>query len=590
MPTFYPSCVVNLRLRFDESLHIQPEQPIASTETTVGESAAPADGVGEPLIIRRGDQNATFIQNRIPIRASVELPGYRQAGQFNLEFAFRDLPIDPRTVRAAAVDIHLGAVDAADFARGMTGQPIDGWRPSVLRTTINDEGDPNLGTLVMTGTVDRWAARHDDSGSIVTLEGRDMRGILLDTPLTNNPAQQQFILEELDLSQPIDTLIATLLSYNPLFADFIVTTVPEEWPNGVVPVVGDASIVPRHRRGANGRRRGGRATPNASGGSLNFWDLICRFCYLVGAIPYFIGTELRIRPVRSIYEQQRAGGPLNPTPFRGGEPRSQDAQANTEIDPPLRYRRLVYGRDIEELTFERSMGGVWSRPHTFVCVSVNNDSTERGRARVIEGRWPPVEATRARRQTASPGSGPAQENVFYIPAPGNTSQERLVEMARALYEEAARQEIGGSCRTRNLASFGGDNQDPDLLRLKPGDAIEFLVDARNLSSRSPLISALTDHYRNGFEEQVALITERLGDENLARVIVATSRGIIQEVPNFFRVSRVKFDWSAQGVTIDFDFQNFVQALFDVPRQTDQSSEGTAQRQFTRRRGGGSGGT
>jgi outer membrane protein len=159
--------------------------------------------MGEPLITRRGDDNITFVQNRIPLKCVVELPGYRQAGTFNMDFAFRDLPLDPRTVRACAVDIHLGAVSAADFGRGMVNTPTDGWRSSVLRTTL-DNGSANPDTLVMTGTVDKWSAKHSSGMSTVTIEGRDMRGILLDTPLTNDPARSQWILEDLDLSVPID--------------------------------------------------------------------------------------------------------------------------------------------------------------------------------------------------------------------------------------------------------------------------------------------------------------------------------------------------------------------------------------------------
>lgn len=569
MPTFYPSCVVNLRLRFDETLHVQPEPSPVSTDDTaagVSEGGAPQP---QPLLVRAGEENVSYILNRIPMKASIELPGYRQAGQFTLDLAFRDLPIDPRTVRAAAVDIHLGAVAAANFRDGMTGQPVDGWRPSVLRTTT-DSGDPNLETLVMTGTVDEWSVDHGEDRSIVSLKGRDMRGILLDTPLTNDPRVAQQILEELDLSQPIDTLIGSLLAYNPLFGGFIVTTVPDEWPGGVVPAVGDPELVPRHRRGARGGRSGGRATPPSSGSNLNFWDLVVRFCYLVGAIPYFIGTELRIRPARSIYDQARAGGPLNPTPFAGSNPRTIDAPSGAPIEPSLRYRRMVYGRDIQQLSFERKMNGA-QRPHTVRAVCVDNDARIRGSGRTLEGRWPPEDATSARRQTVSPGENASAENIINVPVPGMVSADRLVEIARAVYEEIGRGEMGGSCTSKNLASFGGDNDDADLLRLKPGDAVDFQVDVRNLGARSPLVSSLTDHMRTGFDDQVRAITERLGDENIARVVVATTRGLVSELQSFFRVANVKFAWSETGVTTTFDFQNYVIATYDTTTATEAAT-------------------
>lgn len=583
MPTFYPSCVINLKLKFDESLHVQPLPTPVTTDDTLGGVEKLAPNAPEPLITQPGDANTSFVLGRIPLKASIELPGYRQAGQFTLDFAFRDLPIDPRTVRAAAVEVHLGAVSAANFAQGMTGQPVDGWRPSVLQTRIDNQ--PNPETLVMIGTVDEWNVEHGEDRSTITIKGRDMRGILLDTPLTNDPRAAQQILEELDLSQRIDDLIRQLLGYNPLFGEFTVTTVDAEWPDGIVPRVGDPDVVPRHRRGARGQRAGGTSTPPASGSSLNFWDLVVRFCYLVGGIPYFIGTEIHIRPAHSIFDQQRAGTPLNPTPFANGQPRTTDAQTNDPISPDLRYRRLVYGRDVSSLSFDRKMGG-YQRPQTVRAISVDNNARTRGAGRMIEGRWPAVAETSARRQTVAAGAQQAQENVVNVPVPGVTSEARLVQIARAVYEEIGRGEMGGTATSKNLASFGGDNADPDLLRLKPGDAVDFQVDTHNLGSRAPLVSALTDHLRTGFDEMVALVTQRLGDENLARVVVATSRGMISEIQTFFRVANVKYAWSSDsGVSVTFDFQNYVMALYNVKATSDQAgeAEGTATRTSVRSR-------
>ena len=84
-----------------------------------------------------------------------------------------------------------------------------------------------------------------------------------------------------------------------------------------------------------------------------------------------------------------------------------------------------------------------------------------------------------------------------------------------------------------------------------------------MATSPPLVSELTNQTRASFEEQVAEIKARIGDENLARVIVATSRGSIQELQRFFRVSNVKYTWGDNGIRIDFDFQNFVVPTFDV---------------------------
>lgn len=134
----------------------------------------------------------------------------------------------------------------------------------------------------------------------------------------------------------------------------------------------------------------------------------------------------------------------------------------------------------------------------------------------------------------------------------------LRRIAKDIYEELGRGEMGGSCETESLASFGGDNQDPDLIHLKPGDTVELLTDVRLLSSQLPLVNEFTDHQRRSFEEEVAAINLRLGDEKLARAIVATNRAF--GLQRFFRVANVKFRWSANsGISIAFDYQNYVEA-------------------------------
>lgn len=595
MGVYRPSMVLHLKLRFDESLHVVPEPPLVNVADQLAGIEVPKTPTIEPLITRRGADNVSFIMNRTPLKAEIELPGYRQAGTFNFTLNFRDLPIDPRTIRAAAVEVHLGAVSHQDFSDGMMGTRPDGSRASVLKTRTAG-GLPNPETLVMVGLADEMDVEHGET-SVIMMRGRDLRGVLLDTPIGTSPSLVEALFDVLDTSQDIGSLIAQLLSFHPMGEDFQVVTNPAEWPSGKLPTVGSPEQVPRHRRGARGRRAGGRANTASGGARMSFWDLIVRYCFLAGAIPYFRGTQLYIRPSRSIYEQMRAGGPMNPTPFRDGEPRGIDAETGDSIDAPLRFRRMVYGRGIKELGFNRKFGGQ-GLPKSIRTVSVDNSSTERGQQRVLEAIWPPLPAEEPRRRGASrtrvaPGGETSQNDIVNVPVPGITDVTQLEQIARSIYEEVGRGELGGSCATKTLASFGGDNQDPDLLRLKPGDGIEFLVDTRNLTNRTPLMSTLTDHYRNTFDQQVAAIQARLGDENLARVIVATSRGQIQEVQRFFRVTTVKYSWESKtGVSTSFDFQNFVVARNSVPAPEDKDVIQLDEQEIVistggrRRRGGG----
>lgn len=567
MPTYRPSLVLNLKLKFDDRLTVAnapaPETVDGRLEARLTQGVkVPQPLVAQAVSAATGQDQITWVMARIPKAGSYEKPGYRQAGKFTFTLDFRDLPIDPRTVRAAALEIHTGTISDADFAAGMRGERhASGTLKSVLQTRI--DGAPNSDTLRLIGTVDEWHVEHSASSSEVVLSGRDLRGILLDTPIAPNGVKPQQFWDSIDTSQDIQGVIVQVLQYNPLFDEIQVVVNPDDWPNATLPSPGAKDLVPRHRRGAKGHRAGGLASAPAesSGSNLNFWDVITQFCYLVGAIPYFQGTQLFVRPSSTVYDKLR--GPIdpvrNPTPFKDGAVRGTDLLSGAVISPPLRVRRIVYGRDISSLSFQRKFGG-WKKPKRIRCVAVDSDSRKIGVQKLVTGLWPPDSAVKAHTTGVSPGKDRAVSDFVNIPVPGIKDEARLAEIAQSIYNEMGRSEIGGEVETVNLASFGGDATDPDLLRLEPGDGIELLVDTSATGVKNPNVSSFGDSHRRSFEEQVKEIQSRLGDANLARVIVATARGQVTELQRFFRVETVKINWSSEnGIKIGFSFQNYVVA-------------------------------
>lgn len=571
MSIFRPSLVVDLKLRFDEALHVVRLPDPGSIDRSLQSPNLGSTSRGlEPLLTQTGDQNASFVFGRVPKTGSVELPGYRQAGTFEFTFDWRDLPIDARTVRACAVEIHLGAVSDSDFADGLSRPPLPNGRYLSQLQTRLPSGDPNPATLLMEGSVDDWDHDYSPTGAVVTIKGRDYRGMLLDTPVASDPRNTGTIISSLNTGNPIHLVVAQLLATHPLFGRFSVCINEGDWPNGVIPVPLDTTVVPRHRRGARGNRRGGRATPPGQSQEVNFWDLIVRLCYAVGAIPYFEGHELRIRPARSIFDQQRGGiDPFIDTPFRDGVRRTVNGES-------FAVRRLVYGRDLASLKFNRHFAG-HSKPKVVRCISHDESAEVRGSTRQIVARYPPEAGTAgtagrsARATRVAPSNAAADEEILNVPVPGVRDVERLTEIARSIFEEVGRNEMGGSAETKHLASLGGDNTDPDMLRLRPGDGVEFFVDASALASNSPAVSTVLDMQRTSFDEAAAEIQRRIGDANLARVIVATARGQILELQRFFRVASVKFGWNAKaGVDIACDFQNYFVARWDAAEQRARS--------------------
>lgn len=569
MTVFVPSCVAHFTLKFDEALQLQIPATAQSVDALVAAGGPrlsfsnPAST--RPLVVSKGRES--FISNVVPKHASVELPGFRQASHFSMSFDFRQLPIDPRTVRAASVDIHIGSVGQEDFALGMTLPQVPGQTKKSILDTRSTLGFGVSATRVITAIVDEWEVEHDDSSSVITMSGRDLRGVLIDTPLSSAP-KKDTIVEALNMALPIDELVKSILQMHPMFEKFAIITNPLEWGARGVPSITGIGVAPRHKRGAKGRKLGGVHTPTAELGKMSFWDLIVQFCYLVGAVPLLIGTELHIRPVRRLYDQQRAGtDPTVQTPFGGGVTRVIDQPAQRPM-APLSVRRMVYGRDIETLSFRRKFSG-YQRPRAVRVTSYDNTQQVAGIDKVVSAIYPPNDAVKARKTSAAPGQDKVHEEVFEIAVGGITDTKRLNDIAQAVYEEIGRGEVGGTITTKNLASFGGDNTDPDLCRLRPGDAVEIVTDTRANSNISPLVSENTDHARVPFAKRVAELTELLGDPNLAAVIVGTARGQVQELQRFFRVSNVKYDWTHNtGLKIGFDFQNYIEPRFkadaDIP--------------------------
>jgi len=548
MAVYYPAMAVNLVMRFDESLLtgalLKPDsaESLAKAKTSflgAGTSAKPSalDGTKDRL---------SHILSIIPKQGSLELPGYRQAGKFSLSFAWRDLPIDPRAIRALGVEIYIGTVSALNFARGMRGEKDNGQLASYIVQ--------NAQNLMLAGIADNHTVTFNDRGSEVKIDGRDLRSIFIDGKIAPETVKQ------VKVDQPINKVVQDILNRAPQGANINVNIDPNDWPNGVVPSPADPRLVSRISLGANGQKPGHMPVKGSSV-TLNFWDIITNFCLLVGAVPYFRGYDLWIRPARSLFDQAKAEGPnRNPTPFKDGLKRAIPLAGGKSED--IAFRRMVYGSNISSLNFERKLAGA-SKVPTVKCVSV--DPSQPGEDKLIEGEWP--KADKAKVTNVSPSGNESGQEILRIPVPGITDKSRLEQIAEQIYEEIGRGELGGSCSSKDLASLGGDNEDADIVRLRPGDAVEFLVDATGVRGLPPVVSQLNNTAAQSTQEAAKELTEILGGQrysDLANVLVGTARGTIQNLQSVFRVANVKYSWAAEsGIGVDFDFQNYIEARYDT---------------------------
>lgn len=575
--TSYPSVVVHLILKFEEKL-------------TVRVNEGGDNFVNEPLVTNPGSVGAQ-VMNRVPQKCTVDLQGHTQAATFKLAFDYRELPIDPRTVSAARIEIYAGTVSAENFADGMNREVTPGVRRSILATRT-PEGRTIDKDLRLVGLVDKWTVDMGEEGSEVQMEGRDLRGLLLDSPLVTPrdmprrggtppraaPAGRQprkkrsSILDRLDCSQNIAALVLQILEEHDqirrLPFPIEVSCRAEQFDDGIIPSPGNASHVPRHRRGAGGRG----ASPGGGADNMNFWDLITRYCQIVGCVPRFVGRRLVISPGKDLFRQLNTQ--LSETAFLGNAVRS-----NNEVTDTWGIRRLVYGRDIKTMKITRNYAG-HAKPKAVRVVTFNRSAITRGRheERHMEAVWPPRNVREGRAEGLSTGhgrdirdslGGQESQEVLTIVEPRATTMAQLVSVAQSMYEQIGRGEIKGDIEAAGLTSFGGSNADPDLIRLRVGDPVEVLVDASHLDSRSPIVSTLNRTMQLPFSEAVAEVRRYLRDENLSRAIVASARGNVMGVLRYFRVSGVTLDFSGDTMTVKMEIQNYWTPRWDYVTNVEQ---------------------
>lgn len=184
----------------------------------------------------------------------------------------------------------------------------------------------------------------------------------------------------------------------------------------------------------------------------------------------------------------------------------------------------------------------------------------------------------------SPSGRDPHEELLTIRVDGVTDPVQLQQCAKSLYEEIGRNEIDGTVESKHMKTFNSaDNRTMDILQLRPGRAVELVVDASRFSgasyagagqSRQTIETTLAQTSSLPFEQAVDRVHQYIRDPNLARVIVATYRGQIMGVLRFFRVANIRFDWTVSqteaGIATSIDFQNYFLPRLDIthaPRAT-----------------------
>lgn len=572
---YYPSCKVKLVIRFDElgrqvfSGKIQPKptkwfagikdkkaplavvnDPTAPEGTSrlllqIDSSKPPLPGISPSNKIK-GEDGLTHAIVVVPKDVAWAQNGIRAADTLSLTFKYVDLPIDPRAVRSCAVELYLGTITAEEMQAGIEGtqRQLSNGQSEPMNLIADEFVDAHGRTrsnLRFQGFVDKWDVDWtSESEPVVRVECRDNTQMLIDAEapakLVIDGARQtigQLTGTSAGSGTPIDVAIATYLSH---FVQFAGLTV-EYRPSTEKP----PSISKAFTKGAYRPQLGPPPTAmNGSMTSLSVWDYLTDVAGAIGHIVRMEGTSLVVQKPRNLTSskaEQRSDDPFEPRQGVG-------------------HRRMIFGRNILDLKISRG----FTRPSTPKNIEVRCWSPKQ--KKLLVGRFP----YRAPGVTTNP-NGPVYKGypgdaidedwaVRYVQGIEDVAVLRVI--AQTIYEMTGRNELTVRIKTKNLASFGGGNLDPDLLDMRAGDNFELLVhkDNEEASTATKVDTFLM------LQQKSETFLARLGfDPEFASAYAKTFVDLGFQTT--FRSKTIGIGWSPdEGVTIEVEGINYMEVRAD----------------------------
>jgi hypothetical protein len=538
---YYPSAKLRLRIRIDEI-----DQPTSLTlpPTAITERSSREDVLaaitrlrytraeeGGPFLLvpivtaevrsttaegeRSTDQLTHVVSGIQPKSVTVERNGIRAADTFKATFPYIDAPFEERLVRSCGVEVFMGVVSSGDFALGINGATF-GDEPLTL---VPDFDNNQVTNRRIIGFIDSWAIKRPADGqATVTIEGRDLTALLIDAALPT--------VFRADLTLPLDELFASILATLPAAQGLTI----EMRPRGTeAPVLSRAAArVSRPRRGQNPR-----ANPKGEPQKYSYWDYLTDLAGMAGFVTYVEDTSVVIQTPRTAYGSRYAQ-------------READLYTARTVDgETFPVRAMIYGRNVLDLSSERKFAAKKANTVEVRCYDTQTKQT-------LSARFPPMtnQAGQRRVTDAPPGNSGGDEKIDVHTVTNCRDVATLRARAQSIYEQQARNEVNMTLETRDLNSFGGNDEGPDLLDLRAADSLEILVARQtNMDSVTRLraldsASRVKNLMELGFTESFATTYASIYDASGIQTV--------------FRVRDVSYDWTREeGVKIMIGLINYL---------------------------------
>ena len=158
---------------------------------------------------------------------------------------------------------------------------------------------------------------------------------------------------------------------------------------------------------------------------------------------------------------------------------------------------------------------------------------------------------------AMPGNGADKKWTVRV-VTGITSRDQLKIVAQSAYEQQGRKELTAEVTTTALASFGGDNYDPDILDLLPGDTFDaYLMREQDMATTvGGIEDAAMQHGKI-----VAMMLDFGYTPDIANAYADAY--VAGGFTTSFYAMAVKTDWDHEsGVSISVNGTNYVEVRLD----------------------------
>ncbi len=504
-----------------------------------------ASGSGNTVAPDTSSDGLTHVINGvIPKTFEWRQNGFRTADELKVQIRWTDLPIDPRCIRSCAIEFYLGCITPTEYAQGVRGitrgdvygagvagaaEPLN-----IVPDSYVDVNGVKRSNLRFGGWIVKWKMVWNDDMPSIDLECQDNTFLFM-----NQLAPPRLTIGGKD---PLDKAIATYLTNFPQFAGITVEYRSAPNTNEIGGALDEAPKLETTLAKTAFQPELGPPTGKGGGGDdLVVWDYITDVCGAVGLICRLDGNAIIL---------QRPSTVLNGV----AQTRTDDTYKGRTL-PSGQYpsRAFIYGRNVLSLEFARDFGKGEVKNIEVRCYSAR-------RKKVLVSRYPDKAA---RIPHSTPGDARADDKWTIIRVTGVEDEKVLQQIAEDVYNGRNRNEIEAVVKTKNFASFGGGNDDPDILDMKAGDPVEILIN-RDQAGGSTL--GETEH----------AMTARGANEQLLRDLgfpadFAGAYAKCYQNAGFQRIYRVKEMVANgdidEGVAFEIRSANFIQARGELAAKT-----------------------